>query len=100
MKTEYRPFDGIPQTDQTALQRDVLITVGRLDDPCAKDVVDAVGAHYPGVYRALNNFADEGLVLKEDSVEDRRENKFSLTDEGAELVAERLRWVSGAVDDE
>ena len=84
----------IPQRDQTALQRDVLLLVGRLDKPSAKDVVDAVGAHYPGVYRTLNDFADEGLVEK--GAKDGRTNEFELTDEGQSLVESRIKWENGA----
>lgn len=98
MQDSRAPIDGIPQRDQTALQRDVLLTVARLDEPSARDVVDAVGAHYPGVYDTLNDFADEGLVQKWQGEQDRRENKFALSDEGKKLVEERLRWVSRAVD--
>lgn len=98
MRDEHRPFDGVPLADFTALERDVLIAVGRMDEPGTHEIGRELERHYSGVRFALDKFEERDLVRRWGDDDDQRKNCFELTEAGVELVKERLRWESEAVD--
>ena len=99
MKDEHRPFDGVPLADLTGLERDVLVAVGRMDEPGTHEIGRELERHYSGVRFALDKFEERDLVRKWGNEDDQRKNCFELTDAGIELVRRRRDWISDAVDE-
>ncbi|SMO90775.1 PadR family transcriptional regulator [Halorubrum cibi] len=86
--------------DLTGFQRDVLWQLYHLDGAdyglAIKESLESMGydqVHHGRLYPNLGTLADKGLIEK--SALDKRTNMYSLTDEAAELLADRQSWERG-----
>ena len=87
-------LDGMD--DLTGFQRDLLYVIGGIEDPAGlriKDVLDKyyeTEIHHGRLYPNLDTLVDKGLVKKGE--QDRRTNKYDLTDRGRREVQARRDW--------
>lgn len=82
--------------DLTAFQRDLLIAISGLDEPKGLDVKEALEEYYGTeirhgrLYPNLDTLVNKGLVEK--GQQDRRTNKYLLTERGRREISMRLDW--------
>ncbi|EMA47961.1 MarR family winged helix-turn-helix transcriptional regulator [Halococcus saccharolyticus] len=82
--------------DPTRLQISILFGIAGLDDPSGADIADHLeGRHQnrrDAYYRNLDKLVDRGMVNKNRPDASKRENVYTLTDEGEEMVIEDMEW--------
>lgn len=87
--------NGRPLADLTAIQRDVLAQLRKMDDPIGREVADALGDSYDGevVYGTVNNALTglERIGLVEGD-RDGREKTYRLTDAGERELRADINW--------
>ena len=87
-------LDGMD--DLTGFQRDLLYAIGGIEDPAGLRIKDAIDEYYETeihhgrLYPNLDTLVDKGLVKKGE--QDRRTNKYDLTDRGRREVQARREW--------
>ena len=80
----------------TAFQRDIMFALSKLNEPKGLDVKEYLESYYSEeirhgrLYPNLDTLVEQGLVNK--GQHDRRTNKYTLTDEGATELQDRLEW--------
>jgi PadR family transcriptional regulator, regulatory protein PadR len=88
--------------DLTGFQRDLLYTVGGLDDPhglaIKEELEEYYGKeiHHGRLYPNLDTLVDKGLIEK--SQADRRTNVYSVTQRGKREIEARRDWENEYVD--
>lgn len=91
--------------DLTAFQRDILYVVGRLEEPHGLAIKAQLEDYYGSevnhgrLYPNLDTLVDEGLLEK--GKKDKRTNKYGLTAQAREQLAQRREWeaLSEIIDD-
>jgi DNA-binding PadR family transcriptional regulator len=82
--------------DLTGFQRDCLVVIAGLDAPKGLEIKEDLDDYYGSevnhgrLYPNLDTLVNEGLVEK--GKLDDRTNSYTLTDEGAEVLAVRREW--------
>jgi DNA-binding PadR family transcriptional regulator len=82
--------------DLTGFQRDCLVVIAGLDAPKGLEIKEDLDDYYASevnhgrLYPNLDTLVNEGLVEK--GKLDDRTNSYTLTDEGAEVLAVRREW--------
>ncbi|MDZ7770655.1 MAG: PadR family transcriptional regulator [Woeseiaceae bacterium] len=80
----------------TAFQRDILYTVGKLDDPHGLAIKDELEAYYNSevnhgrLYPNLDKLADQGFLSK--GQKDDRTNEYQLTEQAHDAIQQRREW--------
>lgn len=85
-----------PMADLTAFQRDLLVTVARMDEPHGLGVKAELEHHYNEqiqhgrLYPNLDDLVEKGLIEK--GTKDRRTNWYSITRRGLRELEADLEW--------
>lgn len=80
----------------TAFQRDILYTVGKLDNPHGLAIKYELEEYYSSevnhgrLYPNLDQLAEQGLVDK--SQKDKRTNEYQLTKQADKAIKRRRAW--------
>lgn len=84
--------------DIVAFDRDILVVAIGIGPTSGKQIQDELGRYYANgvnhsrLYTALGRLADKGLVEKKLNPEDSRANRYTVTDEGREVIAHHRHW--------
>ncbi|UHQ98425.1 PadR family transcriptional regulator (plasmid) [Natrinema zhouii] len=82
--------------DLTGFQRDLLYVIAGTDQPSGQDVKDEVETYYSTDINHGRLYPNLDILVNKELVEkgqlDRRTNFYEITDDGAELISERLEW--------
>ena len=90
--------DGPPLKDYSAVRRDVLVLVARLDDATPREIAKELGRSHRAVRNALNGLHDDGLVQGQVGEEDRRQRTQSLTADGREILTAHAQWMVDSLE--
>ena len=90
--------------DLTGFQRDLLLVVSGQDEPYGLAVKEKLEEYYevevrPGrLYPNLDTLVDKGLIDK--GQQDRRTNKYLLTERGRREIQSRMQWELESLPDD
>lgn len=89
--------------NMTAFQRDILYVIQSKDEPNGLDIKSELEEYYEDdvnhgrLYPNLDGLADLGLIIK--GTQDKRTNKYELSERGQQKLKTRLEWELYHVDE-